>query len=245
MALLARPRLAAAARWLVTALVAIPVLVHAGAYAVEAGAWRLGRGAGEVRAHCGRCHDPERARDFARSPAAWERTVDGMLVRRGPGGAAPAEDREALAGWLVRHRSADGAELYRHRCGRCHRRSALEPYRALGDPTLAELVRQHTRQQNHAVQVWEGEAILGHLLPTGEVPAFDPAVSVEFQQACGACHSSSFLYRTMCRPAREVAEWEALVTRMGGKSPELFAADRIVPLARQSVAVCDPPFADR
>lgn len=241
-----RPTFASSLRLLLTALVAVPLAVHAAALVAEVCTWRLGAGAGEIRAHCGACHEANRARDFARSPDGWKRTVEGMLDHRGPSRDVGAGERAAMVGWLVRHRSADGATLFRHRCGRCHGRSAIEPYRALGDEALTLLIRQHTRQQNHAIQAWEGEAIIGHVLAEGESPEspLDPALSREFQRTCGACHSTSFLYRAMCEPRRDGGGWETVVTRMRGKSPELFAADRVPGLARQSAGVCDPPLAD-
>ena len=242
-----RRSLATASRLGFTALVAVPVLVHASAFAAESWAWRLGSGAGAIRAHCGSCHEPDRARDFARSPAGWARTVDGMLRQRGPRPGSATADRDAVVGWLVRHRSADGATLFRHRCGRCHERTAVEPYRVLGEGALDLLVRQHTRQQNHAVQAWEGEAISQHIRDTGDVPrgALDPVQSLEFQRACGTCHSTSFLYRAICDPPRGEEAWAVGVARMQRKSPGLFERARIEALARHSAEVCESPLATR
>ncbi len=242
-----RSTLAATLRILLTALVALPVIVHGAAYSFEICTWRFGRGAEEIRAHCGSCHEASRVRDFARSPGGWRRTVGSMARGRGPTGVVDSRARDAMVGWLVRYRSADGATLVRHRCGRCHDQDAFEPYRALGDEALATLITQHVRQQNHAIQAWEGEAIVEHLCSGDAVatPAIDPARSREFQRDCGVCHTPTFLYRTMCEAKRETVAWEAVVTRMRGKSPELFGADRIGRLARHSAVVCDPPLADR
>ncbi len=193
---------------------------------------------------CGSCHEVGRAYNYAKAPDEWRRTVYRMLDRDlALGHKFPEAERERIVAVLVRHRSADGAAVYRWRCGRCHGHDAIDRYRVLSAPALRELVRQHARQYNHAVQAWEGFFVADYVARLARPPGGGTSVYTFdnqdlYAQTCLSCHTVSFAYRTMCRAVPDANRWPDVVRRMRGKEPELIGEDRVPLLAGYARLVC-------
>jgi len=199
--------------------------------------WDLAAGHGEYERLCGNCHSARLPHRYAMAPAEWQRTVNRMA-----GDAAP-QTRRRVANFLTERRSADGPMLFRLRCSHCHARAAVEPYLALDDGALAALLRQHIAQNNFAIQKWEGDLIVPCVLalrarrPVRLGPAA-AARQAEYQNFCGLCHNISFLYRRMCTPARNAAEWRAVVERMREKAPDAADAGAGPALTARAAEIC-------
>ncbi len=192
---------------------------------------------------CSVCHEIERPQNYAKSPAEWRATVARRLPDGEPTKTTKVE-RERIAELLIRRRSADGETLYRYRCARCHQRSWLAPFLRLDRETLTLLIREHTRQKNYAIQVWEGDEIAAYVAQTLARPAanehgFSPRDHLLYQRACGACHTTRFIRRTMCREAAWRSDPAGLVKRMREKSPVLFTDGEASLLANYAKRICE------
>jgi hypothetical protein len=193
---------------------------------------------------CGQCHSADRPRGYAMSPERWRDQVHLMLSKNTPlKESANPETQQRITDFLVKHRSVDGRTLVRFRCARCHSANVLDPYLKLDDRTLTALLRQHIRQNNSAIQSWEGELIIHEIVekrpPIAPRAANETALrNYSFQAFCGLCHDATFLYRRMCRPPRSAKDWEILTERMIAKAPDAAGAERKSDLAKRSEEIC-------
>jgi len=192
---------------------------------------------------CGRCHEAARAHNYAKSPAEWRATVKRMLREPLPNRLTTDQERTRIGDELIRRRSADGQTLFRIRCARCHARSAIEPYRRLDPQTLALVVRQHARQKNFAIRVWEGEEVAQYVSEklsqwSRSSSRFTPREHYLYQEVCGTCHTPRFIRRAMCREMPNGPEWNEVLARMLGKAPQLVEENQMPILASYAESIC-------
>jgi mono/diheme cytochrome c family protein len=237
-----RPIFLARVALLAIAIVFLASLLGLAAY--ERLSWTVTRGHAEFAHACGRCHAASLPHRYAMAPGEWRKTVDRMADKKPDNpDLSSAAARGRIAEFLIRRRSADGALLFRMRCGRCHSRGALKPYLALEDRTLETLLRQHTAQNNFAIQKWEADLIVAHVLAgrRGRPRTLGAAAAqrqFDFQNFCGLCHDVSFLYRRMCAYAHDDAAWRQVAERMRDKAPDAIGAEKIEGLAERSSEIC-------
>jgi len=223
-------------------VVTLSIAIQISLFAYETASWRLDRFNTEFEVVCGRCHRADKAHRYAKAPVEWGRTVNNMLSDRFNKSKAY---REAIASFLIAHRSANGDILFNFRCGKCHSHSVLEPYLALDPRALELLLQQHTMQHNYAIQVWEGELIIDKVLALQrerKIPRNPESAQyqVQFQNFCGLCHTTRFLYRTMCEcePQKTDEQWRELVMRMRMKSPRLLKSKSVFTLTDHIKSIC-------
>jgi len=226
---------------LFTILLLLAVVFQLGIYFREKNLWASEPDIELFQKICGQCHNFERAHNYAKSPQEWAKTVDRMWAKD-----EDLFDEKAsgkIKALLIRRRSSNGVVLFDSRCGRCHSKQNVMPYLDLAPDALALLVRQHIKQNNFVIQIWEGELILEHLLAVkGERPEPKSTTSAYnqllFQKNCGACHTAGFLYRTICREPKNEQQWTAIIERMIEKSPDLFQEGNLKPLVEHVTSIC-------
>lgn len=206
----------------------------------EKGAWVFDKDTALMEKECSSCHNPDRPKGYAKSPDQWEETVRRMnSIALGK---IPVSDQKRITELLIRKRSADGATLYKARCGRCHLRAVIDPFLELSPEALGVLIEQHVRQNNFAIQMWEGELIINYLQQIQQDHGLgnnsDKNNQVLFQNSCGQCHTTTFLYKTMCAEPTDYEMWTQIVDRMRLKTPTFIDEKNVPALASYCKKLC-------
>jgi len=213
------------------------------AFFMEEGRWWLDEDAALLEQHCGSCHEADYPRAFAKPHDGWRATVEEMLAPRRGGKPVAAGERDRIIALLQRHRSADGETLFNRRCGKCHDTDVVDPYLSMDRAALSLLVRQHSDQNNHAIQVWERRLIEPVIMARRD--AANPArpgkaeadAQLTHERACGGCHTVRFRYRSMCELVKQ-PNWGPVISRMRGKAPRLIAKGDLPGLTAHARAIC-------
>ncbi len=186
--------------------------------------------------YCSECHSSDRPRQYVKSPDQWRMTVGRMAGRA----KIPIDDADIkiIADFMIRQRSNDPVNAFYGRCGRCHSASVLDPYLGLDSRAMELMVRRHIVEHNYAVNVWEGDMILRFL--TEHKNNRSPAVVAGsgdgqylIEDRCRACHTISFVYRTMLHDGKDAEAWSSIVRRMRDKAPDMILEEDVQPILNQ------------
>jgi cytochrome c553 len=192
---------------------------------------------------CGKCHDPSRVRKYAKSPQQWQKTIDRMV----PNGDADPATLKRIHSLLVRLRSKGGETVLEKTCARCHPKTTIDPYLGMDFAAVSLLIRQHVKQHNRSIPIWEGKLAIEQVGMLQKMNVHGPfpgnaESQLLFQKSCGICHTTTFLYRTMCRKTVSKSQWKTILDRMRAKTPEHIQPQDLPLLIDQSMRVCAWPL---
>ena len=180
---------------------------------------------------CDQCHGLNRPLNFNHTAAIWEITVDRM-IRHAPvlDMPFPVDKRNDIIGFLCAIRSYSDRRLMLSKCYLCH-----TPMRLFGHPrTRAEwalIVDRIQRKNPFHITPRQAEQIVAHLCRRKKWTLEDPPrdsesmreldIRVRFQEKCATCHTMDIVLM----PHIQVDDWESILRRMSGKSPEFISPE--------------------
>lgn len=190
-------------------------------------------GAFAARQDCGRCHHLFRVFNYNMTAGVWDETLSRMTRNtesRQPNLEFPEKERKAILEFLIGVRGYDGPRLVRSKCIRCHAlQTPFDTKRTRKEWKLA-IDRMH-RKNRFFLTVRQAEELSAYIAGNPDWTAPDPlpgsdaakmlTEKIAFEQKCGLCHTLDIILR----PIPGKPDWDAILTRMGTKTPSVLSAE--------------------